>query len=299
MTASLPARPSAAERRAAPSLAAAVRDLDSRRAGSRQRMIGASELGECRRRAAYRIARRRPTNTRTGLQAFMGTELHRGVLRALRRQYGGLTEVGLRGGQVRGRCDWWHAPVVEDLKTTSRFGFERILTRGVPVRHWFQVAVYPGLLRTGQTADRRLPDGTGQDVDGLRIRYLSRDSGEDVVFEADHDPALTAEALLWLTDVYATVEDEGVDASRQSRLTVTDRDYVEAVHDYDAWRAAENEARRHKEYARERLRGRSGPAEGLYCEWAGGGLRTPGDKDAAVERLADLGEGVPTRGGPR
>src|ERR671927_984190 len=106
MTAVLPARPSAAERRAARGRAAAVRDLDSRRARSRQRMIGASELGECRRRAAYRIARRRPTNTRTGLQAFLGTELHRGVLRALRRQYGGLTEGGVKGDPVKGRCDW-------------------------------------------------------------------------------------------------------------------------------------------------------------------------------------------------
>ncbi|MCV2489237.1 PD-(D/E)XK nuclease family protein [Geodermatophilus sp. YIM 151500] len=331
MTAVLPDRPTAAERRTAPSLAAAVRDLDSRRARSRQRMIGASELGECRRRAAYRIARRRPTNTRAGLQAFIGSELHRGVLRALRRQYGGLTEVGLKGEQVRGRCDWWHAPVVEDLKTTSRFGFERVLTRGVPVRHWFQVAVYAWLLRTGRTADRRLSVGTAQGVDGLRIRYLSRDSGEDVVFEADHDPALTAEALLWLTDVYATVEDEGVDAvprdgfgpgvdtmcdwcpfldlcwgppvdpetegavSRQSRLTVTDSDYVAAVHDYDTWRAAENEAKRHKEFARERLRGRSGPADDLHCEWSGGGLRRQVDKDAAVERLVELGEVLPTR----
>ncbi|MGY1671728.1 PD-(D/E)XK nuclease family protein [Geodermatophilus sp. SYSU D00710] len=331
MTAVLPARPSAAERRAAPSLAAAVRDLDSRRARSRQRMIGASELGECRRRAAYRIGRRRPTNTRTGLQAFIGTELHRGVLRALRRQYGGLTEVRLAGEQVKGRCDWWHEPVVEDLKTTSRFGFERVLTRGVPVRHWFQVAVYAWLLRTGQTADRRLPAGTGQDVDGLRLRYLSRDSGEDVVFEGENDPSLTAEAIMWLTDVYATVEDEGVDAvprdgfgpgvdsmcdwcpfldlcwgppvdpdtegevSRQSRLTVTDEDYVAAVHEYDAWRAAETEARRHKDYARERVRGRSGPAGDLHCEWSGGGLRTQVDKDAAVERLVGLGEELPTR----
>jgi PD-(D/E)XK nuclease superfamily len=327
----LPARPSAAERRAAPSLAAAVRDLDRRRARSRQRMIGASELGECRRRAAYRVARRRPTNTRTGLQAFLGTELHRGVLRALRRQYGGLTEVGLKGEQVKGRCDWWHASVVEDLKTTSRFGFERVLTRGVPAKHWFQVAVYAWLLRTGQTNDRRLAPGAATDVAGMRIRYLSRDTGEDVVFESEHDPALTAEAILWLTEVYATVEDEGVDAvprdgfgpgvdtmcdwcpfldlcwgrpvepetegdvSRQSRLTVTDEDYVEAVHDYDAWRAAEQEAKRHKEYARERLRGRSGLAGELHCEWSGGGLRTQVDKDAAVERLIDLGEQVPSR----
>ncbi|WP_158550681.1 PD-(D/E)XK nuclease family protein [Geodermatophilus sp. TF02-6] len=327
----LPTRPTAAERRAAPSLAAAVRDLDARRARSRQRMIGASEVGECRRRAAYRIARRRPTNPRTGLPAFLGTELHRGVLRALRRQYGGLTEVALAGEQVKGRCDWWHAPVVEDLKTTSRGGFERVLTRGVPAKHWFQVALYAWLLRTGQTHDRRLPVGTECGVEGVRLRYLSRDSGEDVVFEADYDPLLTAEAILWLTEVYATVEDDGVDAvprdgfgpgvdamcdwcpfldlcwgppvdpetegdlSRQSRLTVTEEDYVEAVEDYDRWRAAEGEARRHKEYARERLRGRSGPAGELHCEWSGGNVRTQVDKDAAVERLVELGEIVPTR----
>jgi hypothetical protein len=331
MTAVLPFRPTAAERRAAPSLAAAVRDLDARRARSRQRMIGASELGECRRRAAYRIARRRPTNTRTGLQAFLGTELHRGVLPALCRQYGGLTEVGLKGEQLKGRCDWWHAPVVEDLKTTSRFGFEKVLTRGVPVKHWFQVAVYAWLLRTGQTNDRRLPAGAECDVEGMRIRYLSRDSGEDVVFEADYDPALAAEAILWLADVYAAVEDDGVDdvprdgfgpgvdamcewcpfldacwgppvdpqtepgLSRQSRFTVTDEDYAAAVRDYDTWRAAENEARRNKDYARERLRGRSGAAGELHCEWSGGNLRTQVDKDAAVERLIELGEVVPTR----
>jgi hypothetical protein len=49
------------------------------------------------------------------------------------------------------------------------------------------------------------------------------------------------------------------------------------------------------DYARERLRGRSGPADDLHCEWSGGGLRTQVDKDAAVERLVELGEVVPTR----
>jgi hypothetical protein len=331
MTAVLPSRPTASEQRSAPSLAAAVRALDTRRARTRQRMIGASELGECRRRAAYRIAGRRPTNTRTGLQAFLGTELHRGVLRALRREYGGVTEVALKGQHVKGRADWWHTPVVEDLKTTSRFGFDKVITRGVPAKHWFQVAVYAWLLRTGQIKDRRLPAGTECDVEGMRIRYLSRDSGEDVVFDVDYDPLLTAEALMWLTDVYATVEDDGVDAvprdgfgpgvdsmcdwcpfldlcwgppvdpetegelSRQSRFTVTDEDYVEAVREYDQWRAAEGEAKRHKEYARERLRGRSGPAGELHCEWSGGNIRTRVDKDAAIERLIELGEVLPTR----
>ena len=182
VTAVLPARSSAAERRAAPSLAAAVRDLDRRRARSRQRMIGASELGECRRRAAYRVARRRPTNSATGLQAFLGTELHRGVLRTLRRQYGGLTEVGLKGEQVKGRCDWWHSPVVEDLKTTSRFGFERVLTRGVPTKHWFQVAVYAWLQHVDKSLIKDLREFIEADLEdesvdlaGKRLRQLALD----------------------------------------------------------------------------------------------------------------------------
>src|SRR3954453_15755496 len=97
MTAVLPSRPAAAERRAAPSLAAAVRDLDARRARSRQRMIGASEIGECKRRAAYRIARSKPTNVSTGLQAALGTMIHKGALAAMKKQYGGITEVRVKG----------------------------------------------------------------------------------------------------------------------------------------------------------------------------------------------------------
>src|SRR3712207_9182956 len=70
--------------------------------------------------------------------------------------------------------------------------------------------------------------------------------------------------------------------------TATTEIYPLSLH--DALPISENEAKRHKEYARERLRGRSGPADDLYCEWSGGGLRTQVDKDAAVERLVELGE---------
>jgi hypothetical protein len=327
----LPANPTGEELRAAPSLAAAVRDLDSRRKRSRQRKIGASEIGECRRRAAYRITGTKPTNVTTGLQAALGTILHKDLLKALQKMYGGLVEVKLEGEQIKGSCDWWTGDGIEDLKTTSQGGFEKVLSRGAYAKHWFQVVTYGWLARTGQTRDRRLPRETPLDVEQLRIRYLSRDSGEDLVFAREYDPMLAAEAIFWLADVYAALEDNGrrpeeihrdgygpnvdvmcewcpfLDAcwgpplpveselSRQSQLTVTDEDYVAAVRDYDQWRKAEAEAKRNKEYARERLRGREGPAGDLHCAWTGGNERPQVDKDAAVDRLAELGHKVPTR----
>lgn len=331
----MPARPSKAELRAAPSLAAAVRDLDSRRARSRQRMIGASELGECRRRAAYRIARTKPSNSSTGLQAALGTAIHKDVLRALVKMYGGISEVKVRGEQVKGSMDWLDtaedAPVVEDLKTTSKGGYEKVLTRGPYRKHWFQVITYAWLARIGAVVDRRLLKvGTDSvDVAGVRIRYLSRDSGEDTTFVEPYDPFLAAEAIAWLSDVYGALEDVGGDpdetprdgfgpgidsmcdycpfldrcwgppveagSSRQSRLTVTDEDYTAAVSDYDKWRTAKSEATRQLEYARERLRGRTGPAGDLHCAWSGGNARYTVDKEACVERLLELGENLPTK----
>lgn len=329
----LPDKPTGEELRAAPSLAAAVRDLDARRMRSRQRKIGASEIGECKRRAAYRIAKTKPTNVSTGLQAALGTMLHKGMLGALRKMYGGLVEVRLEGEAMKGQCDWYNDPNVEDLKTTSKGGYEKVLARGAYSKHWFQVTTYGWLLRTGQTKDRRLPGGPGSahEVEQLTIRYLSRDSGEDVPFTQPYDPVLAAEAVMWIADVYALLEDNGNDPnevprggygptvdqmcdwcpfldacwgppldveaeeSRQSQLTVTDEDYIKAVRDYDESRTREAEAKRDKEFARERLRGRSGPAGELHCAWQGGNERPQVDKDAAVERLVELGERVPTR----
>lgn len=336
MTAVLPARPTGAEIKAAPSLRSALLELDSRRARSKQTKIGASEIGECRRRAAYRVARRKPTNKSTGMQAVLGTMLHKGVLAAMRRQYGGLIELKLDSDQVKGSCDYYLEPRVEDLKTTSKGSYEKVLTRGAYEKHWYQVTTYAWLIRSGFIVDKRpaltgLRVGEGLPVDVVSIRYLSRDSGEDMLFERDYDPLFAAEAFLWLADVYAQVEKDGpesvprdgygpsvdqmcewcpfldlcwgppidveveADSSRQSRLTVTDEDYINAVADYDRSRKAEADAKREKEFARERLRGRSGPAGELHCAWSGGNELHGVDKDAAVERLIELGEIVPTK----
>lgn len=217
-----PARPTAAELHAAPSLAAAVRDLDSRRARSRQKKIGASEVGECRRQAAYRIAGVKATNTSSGIQAALGTAIHKDVLRALKVTYGGLTEVHCESEQLKGHADWvdtdsYEYPVIEDLKTTSTNSFTKVLAQGAYTKHWLQVSLYAWLMRNGHITDKRLlkVGCESLDIAGVRIRYLDRSSGEDTVMAQEYDPLLAAEAIMWLTDVYDTVAAEGPEAAER------------------------------------------------------------------------------------
>jgi hypothetical protein len=336
-----PARPTQVELLAAPSLKAAMRDLDAQRARSKQRKIGASEVGECRRRAAYRIAGVKATNKSVGMQAALGTAIHKDVLAALKRAYGGLTEVHCESEQLKGHADWvdtdsYAYPVVEDLKTVSKNSFTKVSAQGAYTKHWFQVTLYAWLMRTGHITDRRLRKvGTDSlDVAGVRIRYLDRDSGEDVVHAAEYDPHLAAEAIMWLTEVYETVDAHGgglagaeaterdgygpdvdmmcdwcpfLDAcwgpqpedpyvSRQSRvLIVTDTDFEEALRDYEESRRAEAEASRRKEFAKKRLMGRTGSAGGLHCQWVGGNEIVQVDTKAALERLRELEGELPVR----
>lgn len=333
----VPARPTHAELLAAPSLKAAIHDLDARRARSRQRKIGASEIGECRRRAAYRIAGTKSTNKSTGIQAALGTAIHKDVLAALKRAYGGLTEVHCESEQLKGHADWvdtdTHAyPVVEDLKTVGNNGFTKVAAQGAYTKHWFQVSLYAWLMRTGCITDRRLLKvGTDSlDIAGVRIRYLNRDTGEDVVHASEYDPHLAAEAMMWLTDVYDVVETDGPEAaprdgygpkvdamcdwcpfldacwgpqpepgsfeSRQSRtLVATDEDFAQALTDYEESRRAEADARRRKEFAKARLAGRTGSAGGLHCQWVGGNEIVQVDTQAALERLRELEGELPVR----
>ena len=220
---------------------------------------------------------------------------------------------------------------VEDLKTTSENGMKVIEARGAYAKHWYQVTTYSWLLRTGQIVDRRMPGVEAVPVANMRIRYLNRNDGKDQVEDKAYDPFEAAEAIRWLTEVYLMVEEDGVDevprqgfgpgidsmcdwcpflnacwgepvdpevdpdSSVQSRLTVTDEDYIQAVRDYDEWRDAEKEAKRRKEFARERLRGHSGNAGELHCAWSGGNELFQVDKEAALELLVQMGVQLPTK----
>jgi hypothetical protein len=95
-------------------LAAAVSRVQARTTRSRQTALGASELGTCRRRTAYRLAGTPETNPSGGMTAALGTWIHKGALDVLRREYGALIEVRLASPLIRGKPTpststpgWW------------------------------------------------------------------------------------------------------------------------------------------------------------------------------------------------
>jgi len=230
-------------------LTAAIRRVDARRTRSRQKKIGASDVGTCRRRTGYKLAGTRPTNEPTGLQAAMGTMLHKGVLDVLRREYGALTEVRLDSDLVRGHTDalYWYpadleqqlgglsalrpvdvrrlemraelaaagldpdAAVTEDVKTKGLYAYQQVEDNGPRLSEWFQTHIYAWLARTGQTTDTRrgYPTGVRVPVETVRLRFLNRDSGESFSRETPYDPAITAEALGWIAQVLEQLEEGG------------------------------------------------------------------------------------------
>jgi hypothetical protein len=112
-------------------LAAAVSRVQARTTRSRQTALGASELGTCRRRTAYRLARTPETNTSGGMAAALGTWIHKGALDVLRREYGAWIEVRLTSPLIRGHADAVYPEgVVEDLKTRGRYVYAQTVDTG-------------------------------------------------------------------------------------------------------------------------------------------------------------------------
>jgi hypothetical protein len=145
-----------------------------------RRALGASELGTCRRRTAYRLAGTVETNPGGGMTAALGTWIHKGALDVLRREYGALIEVRLASPLIRGKADALYpdAGVVEDLKTKGRYVYAQTVDTGPRIGELFQVSIYGWLLREGHIADRRRGYPTGPvPVDTVRLRYLDRDTG--------------------------------------------------------------------------------------------------------------------------
>jgi hypothetical protein len=235
-------------------LAAAVNRVQARTTRSRQTALGASELGTCRRRTAYRLARVAETNTSGGMA-------------------------------------------------------------------W--------LLRQGHITDRRRGYPTGPvPIERVRLRYLNRDTGEDFPWEADYDPAVTAEALAWLAEVLEALETGGPESvprdgdgpgasqvcdycpfldacwgppdlgpeprARQSREVRTDAAAAAALADYARGRALATEGETIKRSARLRLDGTPpgicGPHELL---WTVKRPKLVPDTTAMIEMLERMDRAVP------
>lgn len=174
-------------------------EWDRRRPRSQQREIGMSEVGDCRRRAGYRLAGTEPTNPGGSVQAVMGTAVHAAVEQVFRElQAGGvipsedLVEQEVRFAGVLGHLDRYHAAAysVEDTKTTTDRWLEHIRIHGPDRDHLWQISLYGAAMVA-----------RGKPVRRLVIDYLARDTGAECRWTGRFDPQHVRDALAWLDNV--------------------------------------------------------------------------------------------------
>lgn len=262
------------------SLAEAAAALQSRSRRSRQRKLGSSEIGICRRRSGYRYHATPPSNSRSSIAAALGTWIHAGALKALREEYGALIEVKVESESLKSSVDAYfpETSTVEDLKTKSSHAFEMVRARGPARKELFQVHLYAYLLRNGRAKALSGP----QSVDTVRVRYLNRDNGEEYTHEQPYDQQITLHALGWLGDVLDSDSPDELPrdeagpglsydcdycpfldacwgpqrtdgAARQTILVHDDADVEAAALLYDQARAEEREAQNRKAFAKAQL----------------------------------------------
>lgn len=214
------------------SLAAAARAVDGRSTRSRQRKVGASEIGVCRRRAGYShhgTPVSDPDNL-SGVAAINGTWIHKGALDTMRRQWGTLIETRLENDVLRGHADGIDLPndwriraglephplapdvvAVDDLKT-KRDGRQVAHVRNVgPKRsELFQGHLYAGMIRRGEWSKiqrfAHLAALGPVPVEIVRLRYWSRageqdDEAQEYPYEQPFDQDIEDEALEWVDQV--------------------------------------------------------------------------------------------------
>ena len=197
--------------------------VDKRRARSRQRKIGASQIGGCRRYAGYIVAGMKPTDdSGPKMAAYLGTAIHTGALNVLVRETGAIKEVRLSAEMVSGSADaiYLEDRRVLDLKTVSRFMFDSREQFGPAAEHWTQTMLYAWMLREGHippVSSRRLAKvGWAEKavpIENVTILYVCRDTGREAQFDRLYDPRITREAMGWLAQVYEVALDgDGPDA---------------------------------------------------------------------------------------
>lgn len=177
-------------------------EWDRRRPRSQQAEIGMSEVGGCRRRAGYLLARTERTNPSGSVQAVMGTAVHSAV-EAIHRDMQAeglipaddLVEHEVRFAGVLGHLDRYVAADAEvrDTKTTSDRWLAHIKVHGPDRAHLWQTHLYGAALVA-----------EGHPVRRVTIDYLARDTGNDYQVTMPFQPSIVAEALDWLEVVRST-----------------------------------------------------------------------------------------------
>jgi len=170
---------------------------DQRRPRSRQREIGMSDLGSCRRRVGYKLAGTEPVNPSGSVQAVMGSAIHDMVADVLKDTKGphDLVEHEVRFAGVLGHLDRYEAAErkVADTKTTSSRWLEHIMLNGPEISHMWQVNCYGAALIA-----------EGHPVERVQLDYLARDTGEEWVWSGPFDVRHVRDAFTWLAQIRDT-----------------------------------------------------------------------------------------------
>jgi len=224
-------------------LTVAALQVDSRRARSRQKKVGASEIGVCRRRAGYAHHGTKPSDPENigSMKAVAGTWYHAGALDTARRQWGALIETAVEDDVLRGHVDSIELPAdwreaaglpptldppdvveVEDVKTRDDArSIDYVRIRGPKRSELYQVHLYADLLRRGKvgtlTGRKKIVEKSllqamdvkgveGIPVERIRLRYMARTGHEEAEYpyEQDFDPQIAAEAWEWVEQVAAS-----------------------------------------------------------------------------------------------
>lgn len=175
-------------------------EWDRRRPRSLQTEFGMSELGDCRRRAGYRLAGVQPSGPGGSVQAVMGTVLHEAVAGVLREMQAeglisptALIEHQVEFAGILGHLDLFDEPEVTDTKSTSSRWLQKLKVNGPSRQHIWQTHGYgAALIAEGRTVRR------------INIDYIARDTGEQWRASMPFDPRHVKDALAWVAEVRNT-----------------------------------------------------------------------------------------------
>lgn len=191
-------------------LMAAISQTETKKPRNKQKSIGPSSVGDCRRRVWLQMQGVEGTNPTKSMASFMGSAIHDSISQGMRRldPFRYLVEQRLERDGIVGTVDCYDTETgtVIDWKTTKKSSLGWLATKnelGKSADKWpslqqrWQVALYGWMLR-----------GAGHDVKHVSLVGIARDGDEDHVREhvEPYDQDLVDEALAWLRDVESMTE---------------------------------------------------------------------------------------------
>lgn len=183
---------------AAPVTPRTVEDLllayDRSRDRTKQREIGMSDVGSCRRRAGYRLAGVEPTNEGGSVPAVLGTAIHAVLAEQAIKdaEDGDLVEHAVSFAGILGHLDHYKAAArtLVDWKTVSRRRLDSIELDGIPLNHRHSTALYAAACAL-----------SGRPVERIVLDYICRDTGETHRAERPFVHDEVEAALEWIANV--------------------------------------------------------------------------------------------------